>query len=73
MTMGHETWSSSTISLKWWSGDVLLILSYFNAEAGFDRAGYESFLGLHGFEARNENNKFLNDFAKEKGLWIGGS
>ena len=55
------------------AGDVLVILGDFNAETGSDRAGYESCVGPHGFGTRNENSQFLLDFAKSRGLWIGGS
>ena len=41
------------------AGDVLLFFGNFNAKTGNDRAGYESFLGPHGFGARKKNNQLL--------------
>ena len=54
-------------------GDVLVVLGDFNAETGSDRAGYESCLGPHGFGAQNGNSQLLLEFAKSRGLLIGGS
>ena len=54
------------------AGDVLVVLGDFNAETGSDMAGYELCLGPHGFRARNGNTQFLLEFAKSRGLWIGG-
>ena len=49
------------------TGDVFVILSDFNTDTGSYRAGYESCLG-----AWNDNSQFLLEFAKSRGLWIGG-
>ena len=53
------------------TGDILVILGSFNARTDCDRAGCKSDLSPHNFGGQNSNSQF--DFAKSKGLRVGGS
>ena len=50
--------------------DTLIVLGYFNAATGTERAGYELCVGPHGSGTRNTNSFLLLNFAKFRRLRI---
>ena len=52
--------------------DALIVLGYFNAVTGTERAGYEICVCPHGSGTRNDNSSFLLNLAKSIRLIIAG-
>ena len=48
--------------------DALIILGYFIAVTGTERAGYEICVGPHGFVTKNDNSSFFQNLTRSKNV-----
>ena len=53
--------------------DALIVPGVFNAVTGTERAYYGIWVASHGSGTRNDNNPFLLNFARSRGVGIAGS
>ena len=54
-------------------GDALIFLDDFNSSTGIDKDGYQSCVGPHSSESRDESSSMLLDFGKSRRMRIAGS
>ena len=53
--------------------DTFILMGDFNANVGYDNAGYESCMGKEGVGVRNNNGQLFADMCLENGLFIRGT